>query len=106
MGQYGERFGLPELTIEICDEKIASAEVIRGAPCGATWKAARRIIGLDAAAAVRRIGLEVQFFCTANPSAWDPIYEHSPVHYAGEFHIAAVRRALKAQKIKYFLTRL
>ena len=75
--------------------KIANIEVIRGAPCGATWQAARRIIGLAPADAVVRIGLAVQFFCSADPSAWDPITGHSPVHFAGEFHMAAARRALK-----------
>lgn len=77
------------------DEKIAGITVNRGAPCGATWQAVRRIIGLPAADAMVRIGLEVQFFCSADPSAWDPITGHSPVHFAGEFHMAAARRALK-----------
>lgn len=74
---------------------VARVDVIRGAPCGATWEAARWISGCSAADAAVRIGLAAQFFCSADPSAWDPITGHSPVHYAGEFHMAAVRRALK-----------
>ncbi len=38
---------------------------------------------------------ETQFFCTANPAGWDPIYGKSPVHFAGEIHSAALRRALR-----------
>ncbi len=80
----------------MADGRIAAVEVIRGAPCGATWEAARRIIGLRGAEASVRVGLEVQFFCAADPSAWDPVSGHSPVHFAGEFHMGALRRSLKA----------
>jgi thymidylate synthase len=41
-----------------------------------------------------RIGLETQYFCTANPAGWDPMYGKSPVHFAGDIHKAALRRAL------------
>jgi hypothetical protein len=43
--------------------------------------------------AVVRIGLETQFFCTADPSGWDPIHGKSPVHFAGEIHSRALRKA-------------
>ena len=68
---------------------------MRGAPCGATWDAAPRIEGLPVGEATVRIGLEVQYFCVADPSAWDPISGKSPVHLAGEFHKAALKRALE-----------
>ena len=70
-------------------------EIIRGAPCGATWDAAKRMVGLSPHEAIRRIGLEVQYFCTADPSDWDPIFEKSAVHIAGEHHIAGLKKALK-----------
>jgi thymidylate synthase len=44
--------------------------------------------------AVVRIGLNTQFFCTANPAGWDPIGGKSPVHHAGDLHAAALKRAL------------
>ncbi len=68
--------------------------VLRGAPCGATWKAAERVMGLKADEAVVRMGLETQFFCSADPSGWDPIYGRSPVHLAGRLHSAALGKAL------------
>lgn len=77
--------------------KIAQIEVIRGAPCGATWEAAKRMKGMPPEDAVVRMGLETQFFCSANPAGWDPIYGKSPVHFAGELHSVALNRALKAQ---------
>ena len=66
----------------------------RGAPCGATWQAAQRIIGLPVKTAAIRIGLEVQFFCSADPAGWDPIYGKSPVHFAGKIHSKALEKAL------------
>ncbi len=42
-----------------------------------------------------RYGLEVQYFCVADPSGWDPLYGKSPVHFAGHVHKKAMVRALK-----------
>jgi len=75
--------------------KISSIEVLRGAPCGATWDAAKRIRGLSTKEALVNIGLQVQFFCSADPSSWDPLFGKSPVHFAGEIHKSALKRALE-----------
>ena len=95
LGPYGERFGAPGFSIELGDGKLARIKVARGAPCGATWKAATRVVGLPIEEALVRIGLETQFFCAADPSGWDPIYGKSPVHFAGEIHMAALGRAVR-----------
>lgn len=68
--------------------------VVRGAPCGATWDAAKKLVGSSVAEAERIIGLEVQYFCSANPAGWDPIYGQSPVHFAGKVHSKAMKDAL------------
>ncbi len=73
---------------------IAEVHVLRGAPCGATWEAAKRVIGLTADEAITRIGLITQFFCTANPANWDPVYGKSPLHFAGELHSRAMERGV------------
>jgi hypothetical protein len=39
--------------------------------------------------------LDVQFFCVADPSGWDPIHGRSPVHLAGKIHQKALSAALK-----------
>lgn len=69
--------------------------MLRGAPCGATWNAAYRMIGKQAEEAALQIGLEVQFLCSADPSAWDPIGGQSPVHLAGKVHQTAMQLALR-----------
>lgn len=81
--------------MNVVSGKIADIRVVRGAPCGATWDAIGRIKGLPVDEATIRIGLEVQYFCVADPSAWDPISGKSPVHLAAEFHSAALKSALK-----------
>ena len=68
--------------------------MIRGAPCGATWDAADRVRGMTVQDGIVRMGLEVQFFCTADPAGWDPIYGKSPVHLAGRLHSSALARAV------------
>jgi thymidylate synthase len=95
LGLYGERFGAPEFTVEVVQERVAGITVLRGAPCGATWDAAARVLGGPVAEAALRIGLETQYFCTANPAGWDPMYGKSPVHFAGDVHAAAMSRALQ-----------
>jgi thymidylate synthase len=102
LGQYGERFGAPEFEVTIVDDKIAEVRVIRGASCGASWEAAKRLIGTPVADAARKIGLDVQFFCSANPAGWDPIYGKSPVHFAGKIHsrmlLNAIEKAIAKMK--------
>jgi len=87
-------FGAPEFAVEVGNGRIVAVKMLRGAPCGATWDAASRVLGLPLEEAVVRIGLETQFFCSADPAGWDPIHGKSPVHFAGEVHMAALKRAL------------
>ena len=56
------------------------------------------MIGLKTAEAIVRMGLEPQFYCTADPAGWDPIYGKSPVHFAGNVHSAALEKAIKKAK--------
>ena len=93
-GIYGSRFGAPELTVQTDGKKITGVQVKRGAPCGGTWQAAGRIIGCPIDQAAVRLGLEIQYCCTADPSDWDPIYGKSPVHFAGHIHRRAMETAL------------
>ena len=80
--------------MDISDGRISRVDVVRGAPCGATWDASARMVGMPPDEAIIRMGLEVQFFCTADPSGWDPIYGKSPVHLAGKLHSSALGRAV------------
>ena len=88
-------FGTPEFAVKVVDGIITRINVLRGAPCGATWETALRVENLPVEEAIVRIGLDVQYYCIADPAGWDPIYGKSPVHLAGKFHAAALKKALK-----------
>ena len=77
---------------------MTNIKTVRGAPCGATWEAAEKVIGMPVEDAIIRIGLETQYFCSADPAGWDPIWGKSPVHFAGDVHSAALKRALKKSR--------
>jgi len=92
LGEYAQTFGAPEFSVEVEDGKIASIRVIRGAPCGATWKAAPSVVGLEVEEAVVKIGLLAQFNCyaKANPN----VFLKNPLHAAGEVHSVALKKAV------------
>lgn len=79
----------------IKDNKIETVQVLRGASCAATWEAGKRLIGTPVDDAARKMGIEAQFFCFANPAGWDPIYGKSPVHFAGKVHSKALAKAIE-----------
>lgn len=95
LNAYGECFGIPEFNVTIKDGRIADISVLHGAPCGATWEAAKQTIGVPVEEAPVHLGLKTQFFCTANPAGWDVMYGKSPVHYAAELHKAALKNAIE-----------
>lgn len=97
LGEYGKKFGAPQFSVTIKDDKIQDITVERGAPCGATWEAVKSLIGKPATDAPIELGLKTQMFCVADPAGWDPINGKSPVHLAGELHCAALKSAMKQQ---------
>ena len=84
--------------MEIENGRITSIEVKRGAPCGATWDVLARVIGLPLEEAISTLAREVQYICYADPSAFDPISGKSPLHYAGDVHAAAFKKAISIKK--------
>jgi len=95
LGDYGKQFGFPAYAVEVRDERIADIRILRGAPCGATWAAIVDIIGMRVEEALTRLPLQVEQNCFADPSGFDPISGKSPVHYAGNVHHAALKKALE-----------
>ena len=94
LGKYGAQFGMPEYRVVVDRGIIKEIEVVRGATCGATWQVINRMIGVPVSEAESRIGREIQFLCMNDPSAFDPVSSKSALHYAGEVHMAALRKAL------------
>jgi len=100
LGEYGKLFGAPEFKVTISDGSIAGISVLHGAPCGATWEAARQTIGIRVEEAPVHIGLKTQYYCTANPAAWDVMYGKSPVHFSAELHKTALKKAIDRSILK------
>jgi len=86
---------LPEFDVRVSESRIVHIKVNRGAPCGATWRAAEKIIGATVDDAGTAVGLAVQVYCMADPAGWDTLRGKSPVHIAGDVHRAALNRAVK-----------
>jgi len=59
------------------------------------------MVGLPAVEASLRMGLDAQMFCIADPAGWDPIYQKSPVHIAGELHSNALAQAIKKSSNRF-----
>ncbi|MFH2091179.1 MAG: DUF166 family (seleno)protein DfsP [Pseudomonadota bacterium] len=97
LGDYGDLFGTPQLKVFTKQDVITQIKVIKGAPCGATWYAADKIKNMPIELARTRFGLEVQFFCSADPAAWDPLWGKSSVHVAADIHSAVLKNCLKKQ---------
>lgn len=95
LGEYGRRFGTPRMEVDVESDRIKEIRVSRGAPCGATWLAAEKVRHLPVKEAMTRYGLEVQFFCSANPAGWDPLWGKSPVHLAADIHSGVLKGCLK-----------
>lgn len=58
ISEFARHFGKPKLTLQVDDHnRISSAQILRGAPCGSSEYTARRIIGLEADKAVPKAGL-------------------------------------------------
>ncbi len=98
LGAYGEKFGTPEYKVELEGDRIRDITVIRGAPCGATWDALQEYIGCLIDDVLVRLPRQVQYFCSADPSGFDPVSGKSPVHFAGYVHIAALKHAIEKAK--------
>ena len=95
LGDYGRAFGTPEIEVITQKDIITNIKVSKGAPCGATWNAADKIKNMPIEKALTRFGLEVQFFCSADPANWDPLWGKSPVHLAADVHSAVLKAGLK-----------
>ncbi len=95
LAEYGEQFGFPEYRVTLDGSRITSLEVLRGAPCGASWEIIDRVVGVEIEEAMTLLPREVQYLCTANPGRFDPVSGKSPVHYAGYVHRAALKKAIE-----------
>ncbi len=94
LGAYGQQFGVPEYEVEIEDGRISDVRVKRAASCGATYQVVRELIGTEIEKAPTEISRRVQYLCLSDPSDFDPVSGKSALHFAGEVHKAALKKAI------------
>ena len=79
--EFTSKFGSPVLDIKTRDDKILDVNVIRGAPCGSTWKMAEKLIGTSVSDAPARAGLLIQQYpCRAVRGKLGGIHESAQIH--------------------------
>lgn len=67
VSSFARHFGRPKLKLETQSGVIASVKVGRGSPCGSTYHAAEKLVGMKAEEVVPRAGLIVhQYPCLAS----------------------------------------
>lgn len=90
--EFTSCFGRPEVKITTNGGIVSNVEVIRGAPCGSTWQAARDLAGVSKKDAPARAGLLVQQYpCRALRGI------KGGIHKAAELHRKAVEMALEEE---------
>lgn len=86
---FAEKFGRPEIEVEVEEGKIANVEVVRGSPCGSTWHVAKDIVGKSLEDAPPRAGLLCQMYpCRAVRGG------EGGIHTSGDLHKYAMEKAL------------
>lgn len=90
--RFAERFGMPELSVEVESGVVRRAKVLRGAPCGSTWFMAGGLPGSGSREAPERAALLVQIYpCLASREP-EPPFGDAPIHIAARLAMGAVRR--------------
>ena len=88
--EFASCFGMPQLRITAKNGIVSNVEVIRGAPCGSTWHAAKGLVGTSITDAPGRAGLLVQQYpCRALRGI------KGGIHKAAQLHKKAVETALE-----------
>ncbi len=89
---FAERFGRPELRVDLNGDRVSRVDVIRGSPCGSTWHVAREVLGKSIDEAPSYAGLSCQQYpCRAVRGT------PGGIHTSGDLHKNAMERALGIQ---------
>jgi len=91
---FCSELGHPEFKVETKEGKICEVDVIRGAPCGATWYVAKEIIGESIKEAPRKAALLTQYYCRAS-RGYDIIGGEGKIHKAGKITMKAFEKAIE-----------
>ena len=89
INEFLSKLGRPEYKIETKNGKVSNVEVVRGAPCGSSFRVAEQLIGLDLKEAPIKGGWFTQIYpCRASRGI------KGKIHTSAEIHKKAVEDAL------------
>jgi thymidylate synthase len=95
--EFVQYFGKPEFEIESQDQIITSVRVIRDAACGCGASIAENLPGTTLADAGEKAGMLHHHFPCLAEMQQDSDYHDTLMHVSGNFHIEAIKDALKDQ---------
>jgi hypothetical protein len=93
--RFAERFGAPNLLMEVEEGVVRRVEVLRGAPCGSTWFMAERLLGTRDEKMAERAALLVQIYPCLASRDLEPPFDDAPIHIAARLAMRAVEKALR-----------
>ncbi len=83
--EFFRLFGFPKFRTIVEDFRIVDVEVLRTAPCGATYEVAKAVKGLSVEEALEKAGLIAQINCLGSRDA---------IHKAGYVHSIALENSI------------
>ncbi len=93
--EFARHFGLPEVELEVQEERVVGGRTLRSAPCGSTYFVVEELKGTKVQDAEERAGiLHHNYPCLATMTI-DFQFQDTLMHRAGYFTKEAVKYALK-----------
>ena len=94
--EFARRYGRPELTCTVQNNRIASCQIVREAPCGNTQYIVSRLVGVETSQAAEQCGLLHHYYPCWGGMETDPVHgTHTLLHIAATMALKSVQRALK-----------
>ena len=93
--EFAQRYGRPELRCAVQENKIASCQIVREAPCGNTRYIVSHLIGVETDQAAEQCGLLHHYYPCWGGMETDPVHgTHTLLHIAATMAQKSIQRAL------------
>jgi thymidylate synthase len=99
--EFAQRYGRPELACTIQDNKIASCQIVREAPCGNTRYIVSQLAGVETSQAAEQCGLLHHYYPCWGGMETDPVQgTHTLLHIAATMAQKSIQRALRSATLR------
>ncbi len=96
-GTFTREFGKPEYKLVVKSNKIEDVIVLRGAPCGSTWKIVENLKKKSVEDAPRIAGLSIQYYCHASRGL-TVTGRRGKIYTGAKIHSEAIKKALMSNR--------